>query len=142
MPTKNGDNTLGHHHRYEKSGYQELGAEIGKLGFFAALAGGLAIAETLLEFIHTTGRIDKTLLTSKKRVTTGTDTDVLIRYRRSRLDNVAAVALDDCFFVNGMEVRFHDRGPKKLKGRKLAAINSGSKRKIEPSGKTSGSRKG
>jgi len=134
-PIKNGDDTLGHHHRLEKSEYQSLGAEIGKLGLLTAIGGRLGIAETLLELIDTTGRINETLLTGEERVAGRADTNMQIRNRRSRLDDVAAVALDDCFFVNGMEVRFHDRGPKNLKGRKLVAEDSGIKRKIDLSGR-------
>jgi hypothetical protein len=137
-PIKNGDDTLGHHHRLEKSEYQSLGAEIGKLRLLAAIGGRLGVAETLLEFVHTTGGIDETLLTGEERVATRANTDVEIRNRRSRLDDVAAVALNDCFFVNGMEVRFHDRGPKNLKGRKLVAEDSGIKRKFDNSGRLPG----
>ena len=77
-PTKNGEDTLGHRHRFERPGSRELSAEIGKLGLLAALAGRLRISKTLLELVHPTGGIHETLLTGEKRVTGRTNTDVQI----------------------------------------------------------------
>lgn len=85
----------------------ELSAQIRKLRLLAACA--TFFAETLLELINTTCGIDKALLTSEERVAGRANTDVQILHRRASLNDVATSALNRCFVVFWMDIRFHDR---------------------------------
>ncbi len=85
----------------------ELSAQIRKLRLLAACA--TFVTKTLLEFIDTTCCINKTLLTSEKRVASRANTDMQILHCRASLDDIAASALNRCFVVFWMDIRFHSR---------------------------------
>ena len=82
--------------------------QIGKLGLLAALS-GTRLTETLLELVHPSGSVDETLLPREEGVASGADTNVQVLNRGSGLDHIAASALNRCFAVFGVDIRFHSR---------------------------------
>lgn len=68
-----------HHHRPKSDGFpSNFRLNVGKLRLLAAAAG---IAEALLEFVHPTSGVNKTLLTSEEWVAFRADTHVKIAHR-------------------------------------------------------------
>ena len=64
-----------------------------------------------LEFLYATSRVHKLLFAGKERVALGTDFNVNILHRGTRLDDVAAGTIDRRFFILRMDTLFHDLPP-------------------------------
>ena len=69
---------------------------------------GLRLGQTLLEFVHATGGINKLLLTGVKRVTNVANTDDNHRLGGASLEYIAAGATNFRFTILRMDV-FHKR---------------------------------
>lgn len=79
-----------------------------QLSFFAG-ADGLGSAVTLREFLYAPGRIHEFLLTRKKRMASGANTDLNILARRTGVIHCPARASDIGHEILWMNVCFHLR---------------------------------